>query len=235
MTTDGPSAFDYFQRIESHFLLHRGAPLLLSPSDYQVARRWHRDGVPLDLVLRTMDEYFERRAERSRMATDGEGAEPGKVWGLRQVKPSVEAAWKGLRELTATGDRTAPDAAPALDVAGRVAALRAALAEALETALPEDEATRERVVAGLDGLEAEADPRRVEERLAAVEDEALEALLAALAPDERAALESQVDEVLAPLADRMARDEVASTRERLLRQKVRRRAGMPVLTLFGDL
>ena len=40
----------YFQAIEETFVRLRGAPLLLSPADWQVARRWHRDGVPLPLV-----------------------------------------------------------------------------------------------------------------------------------------------------------------------------------------
>ena len=42
----------------------RGAPLLLSPADFQVAARWQRDGVPLGLVLATLEEVFAKRRER---------------------------------------------------------------------------------------------------------------------------------------------------------------------------
>lgn len=231
MTSDDGSAFEYFQRIESCFLLHRGSPLLLSPSDYRVARRWHEEGVPLDLVLRTLDEWFERRRERAEQSV---GEEVPKVWGLRQVRPAVDGAWKRLRALTAPGDRRAPEGVETIDVPARVASLKAALEEALATALGEAPAARERLAARLDALAGESDPRRVEEGLGAVENEALGALLGVLGAEERAELEAQVDRALAPLAERMTRDEAEATRERLLRQRVRRRAGMPTLSLFAE-
>lgn len=231
MTSDDPSAFEYFQRIESCFLLHRGSPLLLSPSDYRVARRWHDEGVPLDLVLRTLDEYFERRRERAEQTV---GEEVPKIWGLRQVRPAVDAAWKRLRALTAPGDRQAPETVEAIDVPARVASLKAALDGALATALSGAPAVRERLLSRLDALAGESEPRRVEEGLGAVEDGVLDALLGALGAEEREELEGQVERALAPLAGRMTRDEAEATRERLLRQRVRRRAGMPTLSLFAE-
>jgi hypothetical protein len=230
MTDDDRSAFEYFQRIESHFLLLRGAPLLLSPSDYRVAKSWHGDGVPLDLVLRTMDEYFERRAERAH-GDRAAGEEPAKVWGLRQIRPAVDAAWKHLRELTAPGDRNEPGEGAALDVAARLAALR----EALERVLPAELPERAAVLARLDALGGESDPRRVEEGLGAVAAAALDALLAEIPAGEREELAAGVERTLAPLADRMTREEVEATRERLLRQKVRQKFGLPTLSLFSEL
>src|SRR5436305_4453642 len=105
----------YFQAIEEIFVALRGAPLLLSPADWQVARRWHQEGVPLDLVRSTLEEVFAKRKER--------GAK-GKISSLRYCAPAVEAAWADLRELTAPGHRV-----PAPDFAGapRLAALAAAL------------------------------------------------------------------------------------------------------------
>src|SRR4029077_879820 len=95
----------YFQAVEEIFVELRGAPLLLSPADYRVAQRWHREGVPLDLLRRTLEEVFAKRQER--------GAK-GKVNSLRYCAPAVEAAWSDLRELTAPGQRAA---APAFEVA----------------------------------------------------------------------------------------------------------------------
>jgi hypothetical protein len=206
--------FQYFQAIETTFLLHRGAPLLLSPSDYQVARRWHRDGVPLDLVLRKLEEFFERHGERE---------DPKKVWSLRQCRPLVDAAWKNLRELTAPGERGA-EAEP-LELAPRLAAL----ARALPAGLP----GREELAGRIEALAGTGDPRAAEERLGVLEDEVVDALLAALAPDERAALEDEVEAGLAALADRVPREEAERARVRLLRQRVRRKAGLPTLSLFA--
>src|SRR5262249_60194670 len=86
----------YFQAIEEIFVELRGAPLLLSPADWQVARRWHREGVPLDLVRGSLEEVFAKRKER--------GAK-GKISSLRCCAPAVAAAWAGLRELAAPGPR----------------------------------------------------------------------------------------------------------------------------------
>src|SRR3954453_8873047 len=105
----------YFQAVEEIFVQLRGAPLLLSPVDWQVARRWHQDGVPLGLVKATLEEVFAKRKER--------GAK-GKISSLRYVAPAVEAAWAALRELTAPGHRAE---APDFQVAPRLAALAAAL------------------------------------------------------------------------------------------------------------
>src|SRR5437763_16109793 len=82
----------YFQAIEEIFVELRGAPLLLSPADWQVARRWQREGIPLDLVRSTLEEVFAKRKER--------GAK-GKISSLRYCAPAVEAAWADLRALTA--------------------------------------------------------------------------------------------------------------------------------------
>src|SRR5690349_17979968 len=105
----------YFQAVEEIFVELRGAPLLLSPADWQVARRWHQDGVPLDLIKRTLEEVFAKRKER--------GAK-GKISSLRYCAPAVEAAWEELRELTAVGERAE---APAFEIRPRLAALAAAL------------------------------------------------------------------------------------------------------------
>src|SRR5215475_13765984 len=105
----------YFQAVEEIFVALRGAPLLLSPADWQVARRWHREGVPLDLVRRTLEEVFAKRKER--------GAK-GKISSLRYCAPAVEAAWEELRELTAPGERSE---APAFEIRPRLAALATAL------------------------------------------------------------------------------------------------------------
>ena len=69
------------------------------PADWQVARRWHQEGVPLDLVGARLEEVFAKRKER--------GAK-GKISSLRYCAPAVEAAWADLRELTVPGTAWRP-------------------------------------------------------------------------------------------------------------------------------
>lgn len=208
MTMVEDSDHAYFQAVEEIFVELRGAPLLLSPADWQVARRWHQDGVPLDLVKRTLEEVFAKRKER--------GAR-GKISSLRYCAPAVEAAWEDLRELTAPGERAE---APAFEVRPRLAALAAAL--------PKGFSEIQARIATLDG-----DPQRVEDRLASLDREMLDTAEAGLDEETRAEIITAVEKTLASLGGRLPAEELERSRDRLVRQALRRRLGLPVLSLFS--
>jgi hypothetical protein len=197
----------YFQAVEEIFVELRGSPLLLSPADWQVARRWHQEGVPLELVRSTLGEVFARRKER--------GAK-GKISSLRYCAPAVEAAWADLRELTAPGHRVA---APAFEIAPRLAALAAAL--------PGQEALASRI-ASLTG-----DPQEIEAHLSHLDREMLDRAWEGLDGETRSEIEAAVEKTLASLAGRLPAGELESSRERLARQILRRRLALPVLSLFS--
>lgn len=213
--TDGPFAKspdqEYFLAIEDLFIRLRGAPLLLSPTDWQVAKGWREAGIPLTLIERTLDDVFAKRRER--------GAE-NPVGSLRYVRRAVEGAWKEIRELTAPG---ATEAAPAFDLPGRLHAL----AEALPDELPDRSAWAERITS-LDGsLEA------VEGELAALDDELLEAARETLSDAEREEIEAEVERSLAALAGRLTPEQAERSRRELGRRMARERLGLPVVSLFG--
>ncbi len=201
----------YFQAIEEIFVELRGAPLLLSPADWQVARRWHREGVPLALVRQTLEEVFARRRERKAK---------GKISSLRYCAPAVEAAWADLRELTAPGHRVE---APAFEVAPRLAALAAALPPALPG--------RDALAARLGALTG--DPQEVEARLSDLDREMLDRAGEDLDGEMRSEIDATAEKTLASLGGRLPAAELESSRERLARQTLRRRLGLPVLSLFS--
>ena len=201
----------YFQAVEETFVELRGAPLLLSPADWQIARRWHQEGVPLDLVRRTLAEVFVRRKER--------GAK-GKISSLRYCAPAVEAAWEEVHELTAPGRRAD---APPFEVPPRLAALA--------VALPADLPDRETVAARIAALEG--NPQEVEDRLSSLDREMVDAAADGLEPETRIEIGETVEKTLAALGSRLPAEEVEHSRERLTRQILRRRLGLPLLSLFS--
>jgi hypothetical protein len=211
MNATGDEDHAYFVAIEEIFVRLRGSPLLLSPADWQVASRWHREGVPLDLVRRALEEVFARRKER--------GAR-GKISSLRYCAPVVEAAWADLRELTAPGERAAP---PPLDLPARLAALAAAL--------PQDLPDRAAFSARLAALAGP--PPAVEEQLATLDREMLAAAAAALDQEAKAEVEATVEKTLAALAGRLAPQDLERSRERLVHQVLRGRVQLPLLSLFS--
>ncbi len=201
----------YFQAIEEIFVRLRGAPLLLSPADWQVARRWHRDGVPLDLVRRALEEVFAKRKER--------GAK-GRISSLRYCAPAVEAAWSDLRELTAPGERLA---APAFDPSLRLRALAAAL--------PPDLASRGELAERI--LSLTGDPQEIEASLAVLDREMIAGAATALAEPLRSEVEAAVEKTVSGLRGRLPAEELERSRERLTWQVLRQRLALPVLSLFS--
>ena len=206
----GEPAVAYFRAIEDAFVRLRGAPLLLSPTDFQVASRWQREGVPLGLVLATLEEVFAKRRER--------GAR-GRINSLRYCAPAVEDAWAEVQELQGPARREA---------GGEELAVGERLGE-LAGALPVGEAWdgwRARILA-LEGAPAE-----VEERLRVLDDELVEEVERHLGGAERERLAAEVESILEGLRDRFPDAELVALRGRLFRQRLRRAHGLPVLSLF---
>jgi hypothetical protein len=204
----------YFLAIEDFFVRLRGAPLLLSPADWQVARRWHRQGLPLEVVRRALEDVFARRRER--------GAR-GRISSLRYCAPAVEAAWVEHSELAAPGAR---ERAAAFDAEARLRGLAAALPAGFAGAA----ALKARLAALAHG---ELDAQGVEERLADLDRATLDGAMAALGGDERHALDAGVERAIAALGGRLPAVEIERARERLARQVLRERLGLPTLSLFS--
>jgi hypothetical protein len=56
---NGWNYFNYFTEIEEYFWKKRGAHLLVSPLDWAIMEVWQKAGVPLDAVLKGIDNAFE--------------------------------------------------------------------------------------------------------------------------------------------------------------------------------
>lgn len=211
--TDDSSAGDhaYFRAIEEVFIRLRGAPLLLSPTDWQIARDWHRAGIPLDLVCMTLEEIFRQRAETGKT---------GSVRSLKYCRSAVEKAWAARRELTAP-------AARGEEIEMDIGARLQNLAAALPSALPERDRRCRQILELAGGLQD------VEHGLSLLDRRLIEVLRAGISPDETAEIEREVAAVLARLETRLPAVERPAVGDRLFEQAVRRRYGLPVLSLFS--
>jgi hypothetical protein len=211
--TDENSAGDhaYFRAIEEVFIRLRGAPLLLSPTDWQIARDWHRAGIPLDLVCVTLEEVFRQRAETGKT---------GSVRSLKYCRSAVEKAWAARQELAAPAGRGEH---VEMDIGARLQSLAAAL----PAALPERDRRCRQI------LELEGGIQDVEHELSLLDRRLMEELRSGITPELTAEIERDVAAVLARLETRLPADERPAVRDRLFEQAVRRRSGLPVLSLFS--
>jgi hypothetical protein len=206
-----PEEMAYFHALEDHLGALRQGWLLLSPQDYEVSRGWWRQGVPLDLVRRTMEEMYARRLARGSRR---------RISRLGYFARAVGAAWEEVRGPTAPGRR---QVAEPMDVAARLAGLAAAL--------PADLEDRASIVARLATLTG--DTQEIEAALAALDHEILAAHEAALDPMAQQEIAGTVAASLARLAGRLPEEEIEAARQRLRPQILRRRLRLPVLSLFS--
>ncbi len=81
--------FNYFTEIEEHFQRRRGSILLLSTLDWALIETWREAGIPLQAVLRGIDDAFDKydaRKSRARMRSIN-----GLAWCTQAVMDAVEA------------------------------------------------------------------------------------------------------------------------------------------------
>src|SRR5437879_956609 len=124
------SYFNYFTEIEEHFQRRRGGILLLSTLDWALIETWKSAGVPLEAVLRGVDDSFDKYDQRP--------SKSKKVNSLAYCSQAVLAAAEDMKEAAvgASGEEKTKRE-PGFEAA-QVAAFLRGNAEKLEDAkLPE--------------------------------------------------------------------------------------------------
>jgi hypothetical protein len=201
----------FFRHLEETFIGLRGAPLLLSPSDWDTARSWRSDGIPFDLIEGVLREVFERAPEKS-----GRG-------GIRSLKYFDSPVRKAWEETKALGLGAITRDVDDLDIDGRLKALAAALPEGLPGILQ----IRDRILA-LRGT-----PEAVEGSLARLDDEMISMVRANLGPDDRVRIENETTVAVARITTRVDGEGSEEIRHQLEIRQLRRQWGLPVLSLFS--
>ena len=209
----------YYAAGEAAFIRRRGTPFLLSPKDFTLLKQWRGLGIPIEVVEQGIDDAFSRREERG--AT-------GRVNSLGYCRDAVLEAWE--RRALASVGRGGSEAA--VDVPARVCDLSMELASlaARRPDLAEPVAAAGRSLERLGRGSRQAG--EVEESLARLDRKLASALSDALSPDERAAIDGEIDRQLSPLAGRMDEETVRRTRRALARRMLRERLALPRLTLL---
>jgi len=225
---------EYFRAIEEAFVRRRGAAMLLSPRDWALIGEWREAGIPLRLVLQAIDnvfDAFDRRAPSGR-----------RINSLSYCRQEVVALGDLYRILHAA-EAGRPEGTEDVGAAARKHLVRLArrVREGMTAA---SAAGRDRLVASLATVAAElkrlrreikegsADPRRLEERLRAFDDELLAAAGESLGAEELADLEAAAERALGAAGERMTAAARERTRRSAVAALVRQRTALPRLTLF---
>jgi hypothetical protein len=239
--------FNYFTEIEDVFVRLRAKHVFISPLDWVLIEQWKSKGIPLYVVIRSIETAFASHASsRNRRA----------IKTLVYCQEEVEAQYAEWLDsqvgatITDAVETETPDAKPAKayalpfprevileHLAAGETAMRALAADpaAADPALAE---AMQRVIARYDeirdGFQKSAAPsaEALEDNLTALEQVLHPALLAHLPSEEIAAARAAADLQLKPYKAKMEKDVYAQTRDGLVLKQILAQRNLPRFSLF---
>jgi hypothetical protein len=233
--------FNYFTEIEEYFWKKRGAHLLVSPLDWAIVETWQKSGIPLDSVLKGIDQAFESY-QRSRRGTAGRS--------MKSLAYCVDAVLDAAVSAKEVSAGKGPDGAaagktsesfPREDVCNYFERNRDLLVAAAQKApaASQELATRLRETAArLDELLPLVDaPGRLnledlERRLTVLEEKLSAALTANASEAVLLGIRREMDRALAPYRRKMTAEQLAQLERQFLQKRLFESHGVPRLSLF---
>jgi hypothetical protein len=228
--------YNYFTQIEEHYQRRRGTTLLLSTLDWALIETWKNAGIPLEAVLRGIDEAFDKYDRRP--------SKSKKVNSLAYCSQAVLAAAEDMKEAAVGAAGVSPPKAPGFDVA-EIAAFLRGNAERLEKAkLPERTGfatgTLAREAAGslreiAEEVERSAQLPRLEDlerRLTVIEEKLFAVLMAATPDEDLVKVRAEADSDLTPYRRNMTAAQIEQLHKQYVRKQLLEWCGLPRLSLF---
>lgn len=212
--------FNYFTEIEDHFQRARGTGLfLLSPLDWALIEAWKNAGIPLEAVLRGIDQAFEKwrsRPPRARIQMVNSLA-----YCAQAIAAEVQASVDGVPE------KPVPAAAPF--------ALEDIRAYVIRNAAALQKAGLEEIAASLETLPIDAlygDLEQLEQRLTAIEEKMIARLRSDASDEALFEARQTLDRELKPYRGKMTASQLVMLEKQFLERRLLESRGLPRLSLF---
>ena len=221
---------DYFGRVEEAFCRRRGAPLLLSPLDFEKAAEWFAAGVPAEVVEQGVGAYFEHLARRKvplRRAVCLSFAEPHVLELLEARRAAAVGRAAGVEAPDAPRERRAR-----FLTARSMALLAFALDPERGGALPVLARFTSQAAAVLEGLSPDSPAATLEKTLAPLDEELGRLVLLESPPERVEAWRREARRRLEAAGGGLDDEVLRAASERLARQEGLRAWGLPRLSLL---
>lgn len=244
--------FNYFTEIEDHFQRRRGTLLLLSTLDWALIETWKDAGVPLEAVLRGIDEAFDRYDKRP--------TKTRKINGLAYCTQAVLSAAEEMKEAavgttTKENARQADDKFNVREICGYLRRNAEVLCERsrrlpdlAQPAVAQAAASLEEMAEALHGVEDANQFRQagagyvstnsrlsleeLEQRLSVLEERIFAALTAAQSEHDLLQVRAEVDREMAPYRGKMSGSQMEQLRKQYIHKRLLERYDLPRLSLF---
>jgi hypothetical protein len=212
--------FNYFTETEEHFQRARGTSLfLLSPLDWALLETWKNSGVPLEAVMRGIDEAFEK-------------------WRSRKVRTQMVNSLAFCAQAVLTEAQTMAEGAPARPrqetappfTAGELRAYLDGNAAGLPPGY-------EQIAASLHRLAAEAerhygDLEGLEQHLTVLEEKMIAAARAEQSEEQALQSRRELDRQLRPYRGKMTAEQLSMLEKQYLERHLLEQSKLPRLSLF---
>lgn len=215
--------FNYFTEVEEHFQQARGTSLfLMSPLDWALVEGWKNTGVPLEAVLRGIDDAFEKYHSRKKKTSQQ----------VNSLAYCAQAVTKAAEEML--NNRAPRKGPPAAEESLPNEALRAEL----ESRIPELEArgfaTQAATVRAIveNFAEHHQNLEALEQQLSAIEEKILAQARASQSEAELLAARQDLEGELRPHRSRLSAAELAMLEKSFLDRRLFDRLGLRRLSLF---
>jgi hypothetical protein len=214
--------FNYFTEIEEHFQRARGTSLfLLSPLDWALIENWKDSGVPLEAVLRGIDDAFDK-------------------WRSRRVKSRhvnslaycAQAVMKAAKELSGSATARARQSGESPFQISEVRDYLTKLACALEGAEPYRPIAESLRTLADDAERQLRNLEDLERRLTALEEKMVAMVRSSTSDDALVEIRTQLDSELSPYRGKMTADQIVMLERRYLDTRLLEREHLPRLSLF---
>jgi len=229
--------FNYFTEIEERFQQRRGSLLMLSTLDWALIETWREAGIPLEAVLRGIDNAFDKHDAKALRSSARTRKINGLAWCAQSVMEAVEQA---MEASIGAAPAVSPEAMESGFETERVAKYLEQNAIMFEEAnlVPPANAVANEVGGRLRALaaglcmEPVASLEELDRTLSVLEEKMFAALLTSASEDELVALREQAARELAPYRGKMQAVQIKQVQQQFLQKKLLDARKLPRLSLF---
>jgi hypothetical protein len=222
--------FAYFSEIEERFQRRRGSILMLSTLDWALIETWREAGIPLEAVLRGIDDAFDKHD--AKLATSK--TRTRKVNGLAWCAQAVMQATEEMQEAATGMQKTEPrEPQESGFEAERVAVFLEQNAAAIEAATHSDTTTVHRLRELAATMRENPIPLDdLDRTLTVLEEKLFASIFNATSEEELVTLRAQADRELAPYRAKMSAVQLRQIQQQFLHKRLMQSRNLPRLSLF---
>jgi hypothetical protein len=229
--------FNYFTEIEERFQQRRGSLLMLSTLDWALIETWREAGVPLEAVLRGIDNAFDKHDAKALRSSSRTRKVNGLAWCAQSVMEAVEQAMEASIGATPATGAEAVESGFETERVCRYLEQNAGVIEAASLSPPADAIAAEvagRLHALTLGLRTEPTQslEELDRTLSVLEEKMFAALLTSAPEEELVALREQAARELAPYRGKMQAVQIKQVQQQFLQKRLLEARKLPRLSLF---